>query len=232
MRLGALLAIALVVPVAGQFISEAETPKRAMTRAPREAALQTSVQSSYPEMADGLKGLLQDLFSAMKAGDKQKSSELLESFAIPNHEDWFLKNFGPVEGARLEARYKERKTQSLDLLKKQIESSVEASRTVIDVTSATKPDDTQSRLIRAVLGAVVQPTTVYTATDSKGSSDNSPYFLGNFIYTQGRFRYVDVDTLMALSTAPPGRIRIGGNVMSLIAGICAVIAGILFLIDR
>lgn len=212
MRLGTLVGIALVMTGVGHFISEAKTPKRALTSAPRETALQTSAQSSYPETADGLKSVLQDLFSAMKAGDKKKSSELLASFAIPNYAVWFLKTFGTSEGPGLESKYADYQVRSADWLKKRIEQAVKDGRTQIEVTPVEKPEDTQMRLMKAVLGAVSRPTTIYVTSDSKGLEDKSPFYLGEFVYVDGGFRYVDRAVFQALSTAPPMRIRVGGNV--------------------
>jgi TonB family protein len=205
-RLGTTLGIAMVMSVAGHFSPEAKTPARFDT------AAQTSVVSSYPETADGLKSFLQDLFSSMNTGDENKSADLLASLAIPNHGAWFLSKFGPSEGPRLESKYSDHQVKSVDLLKKRLEQAIQDGRAQIDIVPVQKPEDTSIRLIKAVLEAVVQPTTIYMATDSKVPEVKSPFYLGEFVYVDGGFRFVDRAVFQALSTAPPMRVSIGGNV--------------------
>lgn len=168
--------------------------------------------SGYPETVVGLKNLLQDVFAAVKAGDKTKSSALLAGFSIPNHQEWFPKMFGPSEGARLEGQYARIEVQSAEWLRKRIELATKEGRGQIDVKPVEKPDDTEMRLMRAAIGVLAQPTTIYMVSVSKGPDDKSPSYLGDFVYVQGGFRYLDRQVLMALSTAPPMRIKIGGNV--------------------
>jgi len=98
--------ILLIMLVAGQSRSERQTAE--------SAAEQISSQSGYPETADGLKGLLQNLLAAVTKGDEARISATEVGFAIPNHEAWFPKMFGPTEGARLEARYTGVHAQSMD----------------------------------------------------------------------------------------------------------------------
>lgn len=55
------------------------------------------------------------------------------------------------------------------------------------------------------------PVSLYTAFYTKSGGKDS-YSLGPFLYTNGGFRSVETMALAALSTAPPMRIRVGGNV--------------------
>ena len=66
----------------------------------------SSTSAAYPESADGLKSLLQDILAAIKSGDAQKTSQLLATLSVPSHKEWFLKSFGPTEGPRLEATWR------------------------------------------------------------------------------------------------------------------------------
>jgi TonB family protein len=174
--------------------------------------LQAAGKSTYPESAEGLKSLLQDVFASVKGGDVVKSSGYLAAFSIPNHEAWFLKTFGSSEGPRLEARYKELQPKYTEWLQKRVEQAMKDCRTEIGVNLIEKPEDTQMRLMRAVLGALAQPIKIYMASDSKSTDDKSPFYLGEFVYVDGGFRYLDRPVLQALSTAPPMRITLGGNV--------------------
>ncbi len=170
---------------------------------------QAAAITAYPESAEGLKSLLQDWFAAIKAGDTAKSTQYLDSFAIPNHQEWFANTFGPVEGARLEAKYTDLQGKPLDWLKKGAEREIKAEKFSVEVSVFDKPPSTQMRLPQAFLAAMVQPTALYHAVTRKEANDNSPDFLGDFIYVDGGFRFLDLQIMQALSTAPPMRVMIG-----------------------
>ena len=173
---------------------------------------QAAAESAYPESAEGLKNLLQDAFVTVKAGDETKFSAFVASFVIPNHREWFPKMFGTSEGALLEGQYSRIEAQSAEWLKKRIELNVKESRTELTVKLVGKPDDTSMPLMRAVAAALAQPNNIYMVSVSTGPDDKSPHYLGDFVYVKAGFRYLDRQVLQALSTAPPMRIKVGGNV--------------------
>jgi len=175
---------------------------------------QAATITAYPDSAEGLKSLLQDWFAAIKAGDTVKSSQYLESFAIPNHQEWFVKTFGAAEGARLEAKYTDLQAKPLEWLKKSAEREVKAERFSVEASILEKSTSTQMRVPQALLAAMVQPTPVYYTSSHKDANDKSSFFLGNFVYVDGGFRYLDLQVMQALSTAPPMRVMIGGNVQA------------------
>ena len=177
-----------------------------------QEAQKATGQNSYPESAEGLKSFLQDLFAAVRAGNTAKSAALGAEFSIPNHKEWFLRVFGPTEGARIETRYEGLHDQSVEWIKKRIEQNLNDGRTQIDVKPIEKPADTEMPLVRAVLGAMAQPMTIYIVSDSRSPNDKSPYYLGEFVYVEGGFRYLDRQVMHALSTAPPMRVTVGGKV--------------------
>jgi hypothetical protein len=74
---------------------------------------QPPARTTLAEASDGLKSLLQDIFAAIKSGDTQKSSELLDRLSIPNHGEWFLKTFGPFRGQLLDYKYSGLQAESL-----------------------------------------------------------------------------------------------------------------------
>jgi len=99
----------------------------------------------------------------------------------------------------------------MESIKKRIEQNLNDGRTRIDVRPIVKPSDTEMPLIRAVLGAMAQPITIYIVSATKGPNDKSPYYLGEFVYVEGGFRYLDRQVIHALSTAPPMRVTVGGK---------------------
>jgi TonB family protein len=73
-------------------------------------------------------------------------------------------------------------------------------------------EETPEGLVKVALTAMASATSIYHVKTTSGTDDTSPMFLGDFVYVDGGFRYLDLAVLRALSTAPPARIRLGGNV--------------------
>jgi TonB family protein len=170
--------------------------------------------AAYPESAEGLENLLQNWLAAIKVGDRAKSAQFLECFAIPDHATWFENIFGPMEGARLAAKYEALQAQDMDWLRKRGEQVVKQDKLAVVVAIYAKPGDTRSLLQQAVLNAEMQPAALYHTSSRAGANDSSPYFLGYFVYVDGGFRYFEQQVMQALSSAPPLRIAIGGNVQA------------------
>ena len=59
---------------------------------------------------------------------------------------------------------------------------------------------------------MAQPTKIYNAASIANAEDKSPGYLGEFVYIDGGFRYLDRQVLQALSSAPATRLTISGNV--------------------
>jgi TonB family protein len=159
----------------------------------------------YPESADGLKSLITDILVAIKSGDAQRSSKLLATLAIPNHREWFQKSFGATEAPRLEAKYVELESKSTDWLQKRMEAVAKHTQTDVTVKVFQKPVDANLRFYKAVTDAMITGFLIY---DAAGGTD----FLGDFVYVDGGFRYLDKQVLLALSHSPPMRIKMSGNV--------------------
>jgi TonB family protein len=166
---------------------------------------------SYPKSRDGLKKFVEDIFGAVKSGDSEKASEYFSSLAIPNHDTWFVKVFGSEEGARLDSKYQELLAQTPPRISKSIEYALKGGRTNVEVEVVQKPVETSARLTRAAIEAMVEPTTIYVV-DGTNPTEKYPTFIGEFVYLEGGFRYLDTEVIQALSTAPTPRIRVGGNV--------------------
>jgi TonB family protein len=166
-----------------------------------------SNSAAYPESADGLKSLLGDILASIKSGDAQRTSQLLAALSVPSHKEWLLKSFGPAEGPRLEATYLELGSKAPNWLRKRFEVAAKRGQTHVEVKVWQKPIDPSSRLYKAVGDAMITDFPIY---DASGGSD----FLGDFVYVDGGFRYLDKQIFLALSNAPAMRIRIGGNVQA------------------
>jgi TonB family protein len=175
------------------------------------APAQIGVIRNYPESQDGLKALVDDMLAAQTVRDKVKTASYLSNLIIPDHEAWFTKIFGSEEGTRLESKYVELLSQLPDKISQRFKYAIDGQRTDVKITVLQKPIDPSARLGRAITEAMLQPIPIYLAS---GSSPNEkfPATLGEFVYVDGAFRSLDMDVYQALSTAPPMRIRQGGNV--------------------
>ena len=176
-------------------------------------AVHPAADATYPESADGLKSLLQDIFAAMKSGDKKKFSQLIASLKLPNHKQWFTQTFGATEGGHLEDVYKKQESANADHPEKPFDYAAKSGKTEVTVQLFDKGGDASNRLLHAATEIAVTPISVYTAKGkSADAGDQGSAFLGNFVYVDGAFRLIDNQVFCALSNAPPMRVSIGGNV--------------------
>ena len=170
--------------------------------------------SRYPDSPEGLTALLDDVFGAVQTDNKAKISELLDSLAFSDYKTWFVKEFGPVEGQRLAVKYEEVAPQLRGETEKLFQSALKYGTTRVTVTALQNPLDPSVRgLGRAIVEAMQEPITFYE-TDGRSPTQQYPSFLGNYFYVHGGFRYINGRVLQALSTAPPPRIRLGGQVIA------------------
>lgn len=170
----------------------------------------TAALPVYPESEDGLKNLVGDIFGAMKSGEKDLASSYFAGLEIPDRVAWFTKAFGPVEGPRLEAKYEALFRQPSGDIRAHFEYALKDGRTNAEVHALRDPSANQ-RMIRAILDAMVQPLLLFSVS---GTSPTQQYgaSIGDFVYVDGAFRFVDPQVFLALSTAPPARIRVSGDV--------------------
>jgi TonB family protein len=184
--------------------------------APQEAN-QTSPASAtsaatYPNSSDGLKQFIKDIFAAMEPGDNEKASAPFSNLEIPDHGAWFVKMFGPAEGPRLEAKYVELLPEEASKIRGLFEYAlVPGGSTEVNVAEVADP--AAGTLARAVAEAMVQTFSIYSVT---AGDPNAKYLtsIGDFVYVDGGFRFIDMNVFQALSTAPPMRIQVGGPVQA------------------
>lgn len=207
------VSIACLVLVAPLLLARITSSTPARVMAPPQANVNSM---NYPETADGLRALVEDLFKADK--HQKKSSQIYSGLAIPNAKAWFVKTFGPVEGGRMDAKYGATGEKNIEWLRSSIHDAVEQKRTYPIVKVIERPEDSPAPLYKAVTKAMANPTLLYAVSNSKGPDDKSPFPFGDFVYVDGGFRYLSGDVMRALSTAPPLRIRVaaGGDVLKLV----------------
>jgi TonB family protein len=202
---GVILVIGLSA-VASGWSQEVKQDANAVAPAPTAGA----PEGTYPESADGLKKLVDDMFVAVKAKDEAKVSLYVSGLVIPEHGAWFVQTFGAAEGARLEAKYSEMLPNAAKDIKKSFEYALKGKRTDVDVKVYEKQGEVRG-LVRAVLDATTRPISVYMV-DGNNPKEKFGAYLGDFVFVDGGFRYVNSQVWQALSTAPSMRIRLGGEV--------------------
>lgn len=166
-------------------------------------------RAADPVSPDGLKLLIRDVFTAMKSKDDQKVFSYFSSMTFPEHTAWFTKTFGPTEGARMDAKYADLLPGMLENLKRIFEYAGKDDRTTPEV-SVVEKSGPASGLGRAVVDAMLTPIPLYVASGSNPKQQFGAAIC-DFFYVGGAFRFMPTQVLQALSTAPPLRVRIGGN---------------------
>jgi TonB family protein len=163
----------------------------------------------YPESADGLKRLVQDVFSAMQAKDEAKVSFLCSSMTLPDHAAWFAKTFGPTEGPRVDSAYTNLLPDSQKRIASVFELALKEARTDTQVAVVIKGNHT-GEMEQRVVDAMQTPVPLYVAI---GSNPKEPHgvTLGHFFYVDGGFRFVTALALQNIGVAPATRIRVSGN---------------------
>lgn len=188
----------------------AAPPKSALQQT-SAAKPQASAIPTYPESAAGLKSLLQDWFAAIKAGDTAKSAQYLDSLAIPNHREWFVKTFGAAEGARLDARYTKLQAGPMRGLKAAAEQAVKDERFFVEAKVFDKSTAASEPLLEEVSTAMVQPTLIYGVSSRRDKEDVLVYSFGYYVYVEGGFRCLGSVVMEALGTTPGLRVIVPGN---------------------
>jgi TonB family protein len=172
----------------------------------------TAQTSNSPDPTPALIQTFQNLFAAEKAGDPEKVIAIYAQFEMPDHKQWFLQTFGEKEGTALDAKYSQSLQDSTMHLRNNVTHAQENGKSDVQVEVYSKPQGIPAPQVKAWAAAMVRPYPIYTAHAASGPEDKLSNFLGNFVYVNGAFRYIDYTVMQVLSTAPPMRVRIGGAI--------------------
>jgi TonB family protein len=110
----------------------------------------------------------------------------------------------------MDTKYNELLPDAAKNILKSCDYVVKEKRTDIGVKVLEKPPG-PGLLAWTIFQAMAEPVTIYMV-DVSSPKKQFPMYLGDFVYANGGFRYIDRQVWQALSLAPPVRIRIGGNV--------------------
>jgi len=168
-------------------------------------------QPAYEDSVDGLEKFLDDIVAALKAKRKKEAETLAASLLIPHPERCFASIFGEEEGKRLEKIYSKVRSFRREPIPLGLRNAAEQENARFQAERIQEATPGRRSLYVAVLGAMRVSTPLYSAWYTKDGGEDS-YSLDAFLYTSGGFRLVENMVFHALSTAPPMRIIVGGNV--------------------
>jgi TonB family protein len=182
------------------------------TQAPDPQSSPSPTTPAYPESSEGLKNLVRDIFAAINAEQQEKVSGFAANLAIPDHSAWFARVFGAEEGARIDARYQKLLPKLDDNLRNAFSYAKKMGAAEFRVQEYRKGAEAEPRGLDPVVVNAMQDSVTLYSVDGFTREKRYPFYLGEFFYVAGGFRYVSSDVLRGLSSAPPMRVRIGGNV--------------------
>jgi TonB family protein len=174
---------------------------------PRQEPAGSSAQA---QSADGLKTVLEGIFAGMKAGND--TDAYFSNLEIPDHSAWFARIFG-AESSRLEERYEQLLPQPVSAIKGHFDYAFKDGRTNVEVRVLQQPPNPNAKASLAIVNAMVQPTAIYNVMGTS-PQQKYPLLIGDFVYVDGRFRYIDPRVFDVLSGMPPVRIKVGGQTQS------------------
>jgi TonB family protein len=135
---------------------------------------------SYPNTADGLHQLLNDLLLTAKNDDEAKLRSQIVEMEIPDYESWFRRTFGKDRGEKWAAIYgKAPQTAELQFQMLCVELARQQGEISID-----KPDTT--KMYETLPGQLEQYKANWKKTDSSVGPDTQS--IGLFYFVDGKFR--------------------------------------------
>ena len=152
---------------------------------------------AYPETADGLKQMIEEILAATKEKDTRKVDKLVARMILPDHEAWFRKTFGDKLGGGLGADY----GGNVGRMKKELpaffKKLVDAGRTKVWIERFARgstggkvlegPLGSANKVQSAAINAMKTPAVLYTVW-MEDSADKGSTPLWSFVYSDGCFR--------------------------------------------
>jgi TonB family protein len=169
----------------GEFRGTAMAQEKGATEATTQANAAAAV--SYPDTANGLEHLVNDLFRALKDGDAAKFDVLVGSLAEPVSADWFMTNFGE-DGYAMAEEYARDRGHLRGLIAEYFRKRVADKYTsVLARKNQATCDDNSGEEIYPVMLMRQQPVALYELRLHRGEEF---FRLWAIAYVGGGFRFV------------------------------------------
>lgn len=144
--------------------------------------------ADYPESADGLKKLTEDVMVALGAGKTDQAKALVKTMLLPDHEKWFVKTFGDAKGKALAAGYTPLTQGFEDEVLKVFAAQLKQNRINVTAYKVESADDKAATgAQQKALAAMVQKTPLYGVRMVEPGKD-AGFHLWSFVYVDGAFR--------------------------------------------
>jgi hypothetical protein len=149
-----------------------------------------AADTKYPESADGLAKLTQDVLAALKDGKRDVAASLIKSMVLPKHEAWFVRTFGDEKGKELAGLYAKQAETLEQQITKLFEDQLKQNRTNVKAYKLESADDDNATgLQRQALAAMKEKTPLYGVRMVEPGKELGMH-LWSFAYVDGGFRLV------------------------------------------
>ena len=191
-------AIVLLLPGAVLFLLScgARSPRVATVPpagvpAPTSAPAQQAVTTPYPNSAEGLRTLLNDLLTVAKNGDGNKLDVLIKQTEFPDYRQWFLHTYSPDPDAADDwaTAYRDNVGRNEGLFRELLIALAKDNSSTILVRKVNDDPEPNNGLERGMLQYARRPVDVYCATLSDPSHNEPIESRGYFVYVDGMFRW-------------------------------------------
>jgi len=168
--------------------------------------------ATIPESETGLQNQLERILDLEKKGNGKEVEAAINELELPEDAGWFTQVFGPELGAKLAASYKLSWDKYRDSIASQFRSETSDKESSVRVTGYPDSSGHTSDFIAShVISDMNTPTPLYVAS-TVNTNGRSAHLPGFYVYAQGAFRIVNLQTFYGLPSVRPLRIRVGGNV--------------------
>jgi TonB family protein len=171
--------------------------------------------AEYPNSADGLKTLFQDIIVAVMYRDGKKETELIRGLILPNETPWFKEAFGPDLAEQVSSDYKAASNDIESTVRRVIEADIREGKIALEIKTITDPKSFDPPIVN-ILHDMEPLQPLYEVNlsgrkhqwyelqfDTKGKSfQSSGDPDGYFFYINERFRFVPTNAFVNL---PDGR---------------------------
>lgn len=149
--------------------------------------------AKYPDTADGLKKLGEDLYALAKAGDKDKLTAAARDLLLPDPSAWATKTFSDAVANRVADELAMMSKNPDDFaaeIAKLFADRAEKGQGEITVYRLEKAEDEHATgAQKRVLSAMKTPTALYTL-NMKAPGDEAGFSVWSFVYADNGFRLV------------------------------------------
>ena len=166
-------------------------PFPAAAPAPTAAPAENAVSALYPNSAEGLQALLNDLLTATRSGDGKTVDALMKQTEFPDYGEWFLHTYSPdPETADGWAHsYRDNLGRNEGLFRELLATLAEDNSSKIIVRKVNDNPEPNNGLERGMLQYARRPVDIYCATLSSPSRNQPIELRGYFVYVDAMFRW-------------------------------------------